>query len=309
MGLDKKTLNKENHMSLSDFIIFVFCVIDDELKKINLGSLRKRGFQPSLSDSETITIEIVGEFLGIDTDKGIWKYFKTHWIDFFPGIPSRTTFVRLAANLWHVKQLLQKKLSTACGGNSDCLHIVDGLPMKVCTFGHAYNCQNFRGEARYGYCAAKDELYYGFKGHIVINSDGVICGSDVTAANIDERDVVQSISNGIHGLMLGDKGYIRPILTEEMKEEGLNLLTPVRSNMQPSMWEKAKSFFGNTRRLIETVISQLSERLHVEKVRARDTWHLTSRWARKLLMHTVAIWINKQRNAATLDFDSLIQPI
>lgn len=293
-------------MSLPNFIISAFCVIDDELKKLNLPCLRQRGFKPGLSDSETITLEIVGEFLGIDTDKGIWRYFKTHWLHFFPQIPCRTTFLRQAANLWRIKQLLHKALSQACGGNSDQVHIVDGLPMRVCTLGHAYNCQIFKDQGYYGYCAAKDEYYYGFKGHLVISSEGVICSSDVTAANIDERDVLPMISTGIHGLMLGDKGYIRPILSQEMHENGLNLLTPVRSNMQKGVWEKAKKFFGDTRRHIETVISQLSERLHAERVRARDTWHLTSRWARKLLTHTVAIWINKLRGADPLDFDGII---
>jgi hypothetical protein len=32
------------------------------------------------------------------------------------------------------------------------------------------------------------------------------------------------------------------------------------------------------RRLVETVIGQLTERFHIEKVRARDTWHLTNRF-------------------------------
>jgi hypothetical protein len=70
-------------MSLSNFIISAFCVIDDELKKLNLCALRQRGFKPAFSDNESITLEIVGEFLGIDTDKGIWRYFKTHWSHFF----------------------------------------------------------------------------------------------------------------------------------------------------------------------------------------------------------------------------------
>jgi Transposase DDE domain len=114
------------------------------------------------------------------------------------------------------------------------------------------------------------------------------------------------MSTHIGGLILGDKGYIRPMLSQELYENGLNLLTPVRTNMKKGVWEKAKIFFGNTRRRVETVISQLSERLHIEKVRARDSWHLTARWARKLLTHTIAIWINKLRSADPLDFDGII---
>jgi hypothetical protein len=37
--------------------------------------------QPTLADSEVLTIECVGEFLGIDTDSGLYQYFGRHWAD------------------------------------------------------------------------------------------------------------------------------------------------------------------------------------------------------------------------------------
>ena len=59
------------------------------------------------------------------------------------------------------------------------------------------------------------------------------------------------------------------------------------------------------RRLIETVIGQLVERFSIEKVRARDLWHLTSRINRKLLAHTVCRWLNRL-NANPLQFEQLV---
>ncbi|NBO41972.1 MAG: IS982 family transposase, partial [Betaproteobacteria bacterium] len=64
-------------------------------------------FSPKLTDAEVISMEIIGEFLGIDTDKGIWLYFKTHWQDWLPALGSRSSFVRQASNLWQLKQKLQ----------------------------------------------------------------------------------------------------------------------------------------------------------------------------------------------------------
>lgn len=59
-------------MPLEDFIITVFCWVEDHLETV-LGNrrLRQRGFAPKLADSEVITLEIVGEFLGLDTDVGL----------------------------------------------------------------------------------------------------------------------------------------------------------------------------------------------------------------------------------------------
>ena len=58
---------------------------------------------------------------------------------------------------------------------------------------------------------------------------------------------------------------------------------------RPRHWVK---LLLKTRRLIETVIEQLVERFHLARVKARDLWHLTSRLNRKLLAHTVALWLN-----------------
>ena len=83
-----------------------FCLKDEEMKKVLKGKkLRERGLAPGLSDSEVITMEIVGEFLGKDCDKAIWEYFKSHWLHFFPKIPDRSNFVRQAANLHSLYRL------------------------------------------------------------------------------------------------------------------------------------------------------------------------------------------------------------
>ena len=51
------------------------------------------------------------------------------------------------------------------------------------------------------------------------------------------------------------------------------------------------------RRLIETVMGQLVERFNLEKVWARDTFHLTSRINRQLLAHTVCRWLNRDNRS------------
>ena len=126
-------------MSIDSFIITVFCIVDDLSDALLKGKkLRQWGFQPNLTDSEVMTMEIVGEFLGYDQDKKIWEYFKSHWLHFFPKMPDRSNFVRQAANLHIIKRLLQEALAETLGANDDCLHIIDGLPMPVCQFARAH---------------------------------------------------------------------------------------------------------------------------------------------------------------------------
>lgn len=295
-------------MSTDDLIITVFCLVDGQLLRLLHGrKLRQRGFPPKLTDSEVIAMEIVGEFLGYDEDKKIWQYFKEHWKHFFPAIPDRTNFVRQAANLHAVKQMLQKMLAEALGAYDDQLHIVDGLPMPVCKFARAHFSQAFKGDAAYSYCATKQEKYYGFRGHVVISSLGIITAATFTSANIDERDVCPSLTEELRGLLLGDKGFIRPSLKQKLSARGLLLQTPLRENMEET---RPKTFLGwmkSTRRLIETVIGQLSERFQIEKVRARDMWHQASRFWRKVLAHTICVQISLCLGHEPLQFEHLIQ--
>ncbi len=180
--------------SIEEFIIAVFCCVDDGLKALTQGSpIRTRGFEPRLSDGEILTMEIVGEYRGIDTDKGIWAYFRDHWRCLFPQLSSRSSFVRHAANLWHYKQRLQQHLAAQLGAFEDEVHLVDGLPLRLCCFTYAGRCRSFRGEASYGYCAAKDEKFYGFRGHLSVSARGVITGFTLTPALGDEREALWAV--------------------------------------------------------------------------------------------------------------------
>lgn len=280
--------------SIDEFIIAVFCCVDDLLLAITGGQpLRSKGFAPTLSDSEVITMEIVAEYQGIDTDKGIWQYFQRHWQSWFPHLTSRSTFTRQAANLWQYKERLQTSLATQLGAFQDDLHLVDGIPIPLCCFSRAPRCRSFQGQANYGYCAAKKQTYYGFHGHLLISSTGVITGFTLTPANGSEREALWEMVGSIEGLLIGDKGYLCQTLRQDLQSQGLELQTALRSNMNETRGAQYVRLLKRTRRLIETVIGQLTERFHIEKVWARDVWHLTSRLNRKILAHTVCCWLNR----------------
>ena len=104
-------LQGKQAMSVEEFIIWAYCCVDLHISELRQQHpWRSRGFTPRLSDAEIITMELVGEFLGQDTDKGIWQYFKNHWSHYFPGLGSRSNFAKHASNLWNIKQKIQEKI-------------------------------------------------------------------------------------------------------------------------------------------------------------------------------------------------------
>ena len=64
-------------MYIEEYIISVHCIPADLVKK-NPEKLRKRGGLTRLTDAEVITVEVVGEFLGLHCDNRIHQCFRTY---------------------------------------------------------------------------------------------------------------------------------------------------------------------------------------------------------------------------------------
>lgn len=291
-------------MSIQEFIISVYLIIEETYPIVVNQPLRTRGFAPAVSDVEIITMQIVGEYLGLDTDRSIWMYFKNKWLDWFPKLGSYPNFCKHCANLWRVNQKITAHLTAQYG--TDNIHFIDGFPIPVCCYSRAKRHKNFKEHAGFSYCAAKQEKYYGFKGHVVINFDGMIKDYTFASANMDERDVALEITQDIHGLLGADKGYLRPTLKEHYESQNVDLQTPLRKNMVDPRPKESMRILMKARRKIETVIGQLVDRFNIQKVRAKDLWHLSHRFIRKILSHTLCTVLNKQLGNSPIQLEYLI---
>ena len=77
-------------MDLETLIVAVFCLVDDFVRDLcRHRRLRQRGPAPVLADSEVLTVEIVGEILGLDTDRGLPTHSRRHFGHLFPGLAGR----------------------------------------------------------------------------------------------------------------------------------------------------------------------------------------------------------------------------
>ena len=64
---------EEGARDLDDFSITVFCTIDEALPHVTAGQrMRQRGPQPTLHDSEVLTMEVVGEYLGLAQETALF---------------------------------------------------------------------------------------------------------------------------------------------------------------------------------------------------------------------------------------------
>lgn len=291
-------------MDLSTFIISVFCLVDDQLKG---RRIRQRGPTPKLSDAEVLTIEIVGEFLGLDTDKALYRYFRRHYGEWFPALGEvhRTTFARQAANLWKIKERLWQEL-LALAPHDPAFAICDSMPLPACLFARAYRCKRFRGEAAFGKDALLRQTFYGFRVHVRVCWPGVITRFSVAPANAHELYVVPELLEFTRGLVVGDRNYHSPETKEDLaRSMGIELLAPYRSKKHDPAPERS-AFLSRLRYRIDTVFSQLTQRYSIKRVWAKDLWHLAGRLLRKVLSHTVALVLNHRQGNRPLQLSRLL---
>lgn len=290
-------------MDLESFIVAVFCLTGDVLRDIFPHKLRQRGPAPVLADSEVLTIETVGEFLGLDTDQELHAYFRRHFGHLFPRLRTvhRTTFLRQAANLWAVKRALWQHLASATHHDA-AIAFIDSLPVPICCFARAYRCRILAGCATFGYDALAHQTYYGLRLHLCITWPGVITAATLAPANAADGTVAPQLLAGVTGWALGDGAYGSPTLRADLAADGLTLLAPPRG-AQAAPWPR---WLVQQRRRIETVLSQLTERYHAKRVRARDAWHLAARWLRKLVSHTMAVLFCQHAGLSSLAFADLL---
>jgi Transposase DDE domain. len=289
-------------MDITTFMIAVFCLIEDFLSG---KRLRTRGPQPTLCDSEVLTMEVVGEFLGIDTESKIFTHFCRYYADWFPGLRkiTRTTFTRQAANLWKIKQELWHMIAQNID-QDPYISIVDSFPVPVCRFARAPRCRSFGEVAAYGHDEVARQTYYGLRAHVRLAWPGVIVDCALAPANIHDTEGAEELLQGVSGFALADRNYWKPELMQRLKTEGLQLLAPYKSAKRQK--QPYPRFLTHMRYRIETVFGQLVERFHAKRVWARDLWHLTSRWMRKFLSHTLAVFFCAQENLPYLSFAKLV---
>jgi hypothetical protein len=285
----------------------VFCVIDEAVPRVMAGQrLRQRRLRPALAVSEVLTMEVVGEYLGLAQDSTLFTFFRRHYTHFFPALRTlhRTTFVRQAANLWHLRERLWQQVLERLP-HDRAFAIIDSFPLPVYQFARAYRCRRFRREAAFGKDTLARQTVYGLRVHVRLEWPGMIARFCVAPANAHELTALPAMAEQTVGTLVGDRNYWSPATTAEWQTYGVEVLAPYRSAKRDPH-PRWSAVLSRVRYRIDTVFGQLVDRCMVKRVWVRDLWHLCSRLLRKVLMHTLAVLLNVELGNPPLHLARLV---
>ena len=281
--------------SFDDFCLYMYVLVDDVMQQL-APVLKRRGPAPACSDSELITMALVGECRGWDLETDLLSYWGEH-TDLFPICPTQSRFNRRRRNLMWAINLIRQTVMQGLDVSQDRTCVIDSLPVPVVQFhlvpGSTGDWQAYG--ATYGKVSSKKMTIFGYKLHVLITLGGVILDFELAPANEGDLAVgAELLAQHTDLTVYGDKGYISaPVAAELVRTNRLRLLTLPRANQNIQVPAPVRKTFNAVRQIIETVNGQLTEQFHIEHNHAHTFWGLCARLYTKLTAHTLCIFINR----------------
>lgn len=297
-------------MDRDTFIITVYCLVEEHYRQLTAACpIRHGGFMPQVSAVEVMTMVMCGEFFQLARATDLFASFRAPYRAVFPALTDRTLFVRHAANLWQLQAALQRRLVQGSRQATDPVQVMDTLPLPVCTStrgGRRDHC--CPGQADYGSCAAKPWHDYGVKLGLRVTRCGLITHDPLLAARPhDLQGLATLVAGYAGGIIAADKGFIDQYQQAMLAEhQGMHVVTPPRARMTLTQPPCVVRACARWRKVVETVGSQLTEHCAVARIRVRDLWPFQSRLIRKVLAHTIGVFLNLQLGRQPLDLDGIL---
>lgn len=251
----------------------IFCVIDDFCKHFhqeqskyalpNPKQKRKRSFQMTLS--EVMTILTMFHFSHYRTFKDFYcNCILFHHKKEFPKAVSYNRFVELMP----MTLMPFFVFINALTGEKTEKYYIDSTKLPVCHNLRIYRHKVFKEVAKRG--KTSTGWFFGFKLHLIFNEKGELMNFRLTTGNVDDRVVVPEMVQNLRGWLFGDRGYISAKLTKLLENQDVELITKVKKNMKEKIIEPIKKYYLDKRGMIETIIDQLKNLLHIDHSRHRS---------------------------------------
>jgi hypothetical protein len=273
-------------------------VVVDELWPLVARRYRRPGPAPACSDSELVTMVLVGECRGWDEETDLveqWQGYR----HLFPVIPERSRFNRrrraLAPAINDLRRVVLRHLDLA----QDRQCAIDSLPVPALRF-HLVPSSSAVGHwtehgAAFGKVTTKKQTIFGYKLQLLVTLNGVILDFLLAPANVNDLEAgAELLAKHRDLLVLGDKAYLSaPVAAELLATAGITLLTVPRKNQRVQLAPALAALHTRWRQIVETVNGQLAQRFGIEENKAHSFDGLRARLYSKLTAHTFALFLNR----------------
>jgi hypothetical protein len=280
-----------------DFCLWTYTIVDDIWQGL-APWFKRPGPDPLCSDSELLTLALVGECRGWNLETDLLSCWQEHR-DLFPILPSQSRFNRRRRHLRDAFNLVRRAILSVVDVAKDSQAVIDSLPIPVIGFhlvpGSAAVATWKSEGAAFGKVPTKKETIFGYKLHLLLTLGGVILDFELAPANAADLTVgAELLAEHTDLDVTGDKAYrSAPIARALLEERGITLRTLPRCNEVEQVSSATRHLLNHVRQIVETVNGQLADQFHIEMNHAHTFDGLCTRLLTKLAAHTLCIYLNR----------------
>ncbi|STX81507.1 membrane-associated, metal-dependent hydrolase [Legionella busanensis] len=252
----------------------IFCLVDDFCqafiplweKMLLADGKRQRKRSGNLSESEFLTIYLLFQTSGYRDFKHYYhrEVLQGHLRKAFPKALSYTRFIARLPRMFVPLCAFLQSLCVPFDG----LGFIDLTSFAVCHNKRTSSHAIFRDFAKLG--KTTKGWFYGFKLHLISNSQGQLCACKLTPGNCDDRKPVEQMTRDMIGKLFADKGYIDQKPNQTLLDRGLQLITGIRKRMKNKLMPLMDKILLRKRGLIESTNNLLKNVFHLEHTRHRN---------------------------------------
>jgi Transposase DDE domain len=275
----------EGFAPTEEAVTMLFCLTDDAYAALNPEAKSYESIK-RLSDSEVLTLALLQQLRGIESERSFLRDAQRFFSYLFPGVVGLhpSSFHRRLRKLRRFLEPLRRVLLAELVGEPETL-IIDSTLLEVLHPRQVKQSAGFRGAGwvRWGSFAV-----YGVKLHLLCSTNRVPISYELTAANVADVLLVRELLAGA-GLgegevvrrLLGDLAYRGSELGEELARGGI-LLATEKADRRPPI-----------RQQVEVCFAALKRVFGMGETLAKTLTGLATRIAAKVTAYTYGCYINR----------------
>lgn len=308
------------------FLTAVYVLVDTAVQ--HQPPRPRRGRPPRMSDSEILTLMLVGQFLG-GSERHLVRWAQAQLRPYFPALLSQSSFNRRSRALALRCAWLMHQVRDQLALDTDPFEIVDGLAVPVAHLARSRRRSPFTvAEADVGYGGVGKQPYYGVQVVVCVTASGPITGFTLAPARTEERWLFSQLlrwrQDPTASLLTGEAlthridrsrrrtftGPTGPILGPATAGIGRTNVYLADQGFTGAMWQQlwqhtqatvytrddvppaARRAFHRARQMVETINGQLVEVFGLRYPRAHTAAGLVTRIVAKCAALNVGIVLN-----------------
>jgi len=270
-----------------DAAIALFCLIDDAYTLLNPRGRHHESLK-RLSDSEVLTLALLQQLRGVESERSFLRDAERFFSHLFPGVVglAPSSLHRRVRKLRRFLEPLRRAVLPDLVGDPETL-IVDSTLLSVLHPRQVrQSAAGFEGTAwaRWGSFAV-----YGVKLHLLCSTNRVPISYELTAANVADVLLVRELlvwagleEGSVARRLFGDLAYRSGALKEELAEAGV-LLAAERAERRPATRQQVEVCFAALKRVFGLGETTL----------AKTLVGLVTRIAAKVTAYTYGLYVNR----------------